>query len=61
MSIRNGKPIKAEDVVISGISGVFPQSDNVEEFKENLLQAKDLIQENERWGKGKSIFQSYLQ
>ncbi|XP_065216158.1 fatty acid synthase-like isoform X1 [Planococcus citri] len=30
-------------VVISGISGAFPNSDNVEEFKENLLAGNDMI------------------
>ncbi|XP_065216376.1 fatty acid synthase-like [Planococcus citri] len=30
-------------VVISGISGAFPNSENVEEFKENLLAGNDMI------------------
>ncbi|XP_065221125.1 fatty acid synthase-like isoform X2 [Planococcus citri] len=32
-----------DDVVISGISGTFPKSENVEEFKENLLSGNDMI------------------
>ncbi|XP_065223454.1 fatty acid synthase-like [Planococcus citri] len=32
-----------DDVVISGISGVFPKSENVEEFKNNLLAGNDMI------------------
>ncbi|XP_065221123.1 fatty acid synthase-like isoform X2 [Planococcus citri] len=32
-----------DDVVISGISGTFPKSENVEEFKENLLAGNDMI------------------
>lgn len=31
------------DIVISGISGSFPQSDNVEEFKKNLLNKVYLV------------------
>lgn len=32
-----------EEVVISGIAGVFPESDNVQHFGENLLAKKDLL------------------
>lgn len=56
MTARIGKHINTEDVVISGISGVFPQSENMQEFAENLLAGKDLIQETDRWGKGKFFF-----
>ncbi|XP_065219793.1 fatty acid synthase isoform X2 [Planococcus citri] len=37
-----------EEVVISGISGVFPDSDNVKHFGENLLAKKDLISDDDR-------------
>ena len=44
-----------EEVVISGIAGVFPDSDNVKHFGENLLSKKDLISDDDRrWKLGKS-------
>lgn len=43
-----------EEVVISGIAGVFPDSDNVKHFGENLLAKKDLISDDDRrWKLGK--------
>lgn len=40
-------------VVISGVSGVFPESQNVNEFKENLFAKKDLTTlDNRRWNTG---------
>ncbi|KAG5861051.1 hypothetical protein JTB14_031493 [Gonioctena quinquepunctata] len=38
----------AEDIVISGIAGKFPECENVEEFKEALLQGIDLTTEDDR-------------
>lgn len=44
------------EVVISGISGKFPLSDDVEQFKENLLSKQNLVTEDDcRWNKGKFI------
>lgn len=40
-----------DDVVISGIGGYFPQSLNIDEFKNNLLENKDLV--GTRWRQGK--------
>jgi len=37
-----------EDIVISGISGRFPESDNVDELADNLLNHVDMITEDER-------------
>ena len=37
-----------EDIVISGISGRFPESDSVDELAENLLNNVDMITEDER-------------
>lgn len=38
------------DVVISGISGRFPKSDSVEEFKQNLYNGVDMVTaDNSRW------------
>ncbi|XP_065083523.1 fatty acid synthase-like [Ochlerotatus camptorhynchus] len=39
-----------ESVVISGIAGRFPQSDNVREFARNLYEKRDLVDDKEtRW------------
>lgn len=32
-----------DDVVISGMSGVYPKSNNVEEFAEKLFAKEDLL------------------
>lgn len=42
------------EVVISGLSGRFPESSNVEEFKENLYNGIDMITDetDRRWSKG---------
>lgn len=46
-------PQPGEEIVISGISGRFPDSDNVEELKKNLLNKVDLISDdNRRWRLG---------
>lgn len=37
-----------EDIVISGISGRFPESDNTDEFADNLLNGVDMITEDDR-------------
>lgn len=37
-----------EDIVISGISGRFPESDNIDELAENLLGHVDMITEDDR-------------
>ncbi len=45
---KNGAPLPADEgdeIVISGISGVFPKSDDIREFGENLLAKKDLVTE----------------
>ncbi|CAH1398200.1 unnamed protein product [Nezara viridula] len=43
----------SEDIVISGISGRFPESDTVQEFMENLLAGKDMVTDTERrWKRG---------
>ena len=45
-----------EDIVISGISGRFPESDTVEEFEYNLYHNIDMVVEDERrWPFGNSI------
>lgn len=43
-----------DDIVISGMSGRFPECDSVEEFYEKLFSGIDLVHENDtRWPKGK--------
>ncbi|XP_065221120.1 fatty acid synthase-like isoform X2 [Planococcus citri] len=51
-SIDAGNP---DDVVISGISGTFPKSENVEEFKKNLLAGNDMISSVTRFTTKESI------
>jgi len=39
-----------EEIVISGIAGRFPNSDNVKQLKENLFNKVDLVSANHgRW------------
>lgn len=40
-------PLK-EKIVISGISGKYPESDNVDQFKQNLYSKVDMVTEDER-------------
>ena len=48
---------QCEDIVISGIGGRFPMSDNYDEFAKNLFDNVDMITEDdncERWPKSMS-------
>ena len=36
-------------IVVSGIAGRFPKSENMKVLKENLLAGMDLMSENNRW------------
>lgn len=54
----NGIPVHSEnvEVVISGISGRFPESNSIVEFKENLYAGVDLVTDDDRrWPSGKQI------
>ena len=43
-----------DDIVISGLSGRLPESNNIEEFKDQLFAGVDLITDDERrWPSGK--------
>ena len=45
--------VQQQDIVISGVSGKFPESDNVEEFAKNLYSGVDMVTEDERrWPSG---------
>ncbi|XP_060517485.1 fatty acid synthase-like isoform X2 [Cylas formicarius] len=43
-------PSRGHEVVISGISGKFPNCDNIQQFKENLFNKTDMVSsEHKRW------------
>lgn len=45
----------SDEVIISGISGRLPESNNIAEFRENLINGIDMITEDDRrWKPGKS-------
>lgn len=47
-----------EEIVISGVSGRFPRSENVKEFGDLLLAGEDLITEDDlRWPPGLILIQ----
>lgn len=49
-----------EDVVISGISGRFPEAQNIKEFMDNLFEGVDMITEdNRRWDPGRGEMRSH--
>lgn len=49
-----------EEIVISGIAGRFPDSDNVKHFKENLFNKVDLISDDDRrWKLGEFLSNLY--
>lgn len=51
----------SDEIVISGISGRFPESNSIAEFRENLFAGKDLVTDDERrWPNGKEILKYYL-
>lgn len=44
------------DVAISGISGKFPASDDVDILKKNLMEKQQLVREDDcRWNKGRPL------
>ena len=56
--VLNGSQAGANDeIVISGISGRFPESDNIEEFKQNLFGGVNMVSgDGRRWTPGKKCF-----
>lgn len=45
---------KVDEIVVTGVSCRLPESDNIEEFKENLMKKLDMITEDDRrWTPGK--------
>lgn len=57
---RNGKIVDVElgdEVVISGIAGKFPESDNIRQLQNNLFNKVDLgTEDNRRWRQGDVSF-----
>lgn len=51
-AIRNGmrlaRPAPGEEVVISGLAGMLPDSDNVYEFRDKLYDKVDLVSDDDR-------------
>jgi len=39
----------SEEIVISGIAGRFPHSDNMNQLKEKLFDKIDLVRDQNRW------------
>lgn len=45
-----------EEIVITGVSGRFPRSDNVQQFADLLLAGEDLVTEDDlRWPPGSNF------
>ncbi|NQZ10332.1 MAG: thioester reductase domain-containing protein [Algicola sp.] len=53
--------VTEERIAIIGISGEFPQAKNVDEFWENLVQAKDCVTRRSWSGEGSQDFPSEIQ
>ena len=46
-------PNKGDEIVISGISGRLPESDNIAQFREHLVNGEDMIvADDRRWPVG---------
>lgn len=51
-----------EDVVIAGIAGKLPESENLQEFWENLLNGVDMVTEDDRrWKPGECLWSLLLE
>lgn len=61
---RNGNgyhDIGHEEIVITGLSGRLPESNTIEEFKQNLYANVDLVTDDERrWPAGNFLFFYFL-
>ncbi|RWS01532.1 fatty acid synthase-like protein, partial [Dinothrombium tinctorium] len=40
--------VKDDEIVVSGISGRYPESDNIEEFWHNLINGKEMYTADDR-------------
>ena len=54
MALKSHIPsVMTEDIVISGMSGRFPESDTTDEFAANLFNKTDMFTEDDRrWPTG---------
>jgi len=54
----------AAEVVVSGLSGRLPESDNIAEFREHLINGEDMITDDDRrWEPGElstSVFKCFM-
>jgi acyl transferase domain-containing protein len=49
-SLQSKKSTPQEEIVISGISGYFPESRNVYQLQDNLFNKVNMVtQDNQRW------------
>jgi fatty acid synthase len=49
-SLQSQQSIPREEVVISGIAGYFPESENVYQLQDNLFNKVNMVtQDNQRW------------
>lgn len=49
-----------EDVVIAGIAGKLPESENLQEFWENLMNGVDMVTEDDRrWKPGECLLSPF--
>lgn len=57
LKTQNNEAVGDEgEIVISGISGKFPESSNIEEFKHNLLNGIDMVTDDpRRWEAGTQL------
>ena len=47
---------KPDDVVISGVSGRLPESDNIQEFRDHLMNGDDMVTDDDRrWPPGELL------
>lgn len=54
--------VEMEDVVIAGIAGRLPESENLQEFWENLLNGVDMVTEDDRrWKPGECLLSPLLE
>jgi fatty acid synthase len=52
-SLHSGQSLPHEEVVITGISGYFPESENVYELRDNLFNKVNMVaKDNESWKYG---------
>lgn len=51
--VQAPRPSIMDDIVISGISGRLPESSNIEEFRNNLFNGVDMVNDDQRrWPAG---------